>query len=93
MFTEDFGIFINPDTPGYRKMLVDYDLVEGVFDDEYVEDVFTESSIPVFYCATADIPGIEQGHSVSDEAMEECYEIVNVQPDSSGLTQLKLMLQ
>lgn len=92
-FNEDFSVFIDPDTPGYKVMLVDYEPVAGIFDNDYVEDSFTESSTPVFWVKSSDIPYIEQGDFVTDEVAEIQYEVANVQPDGSGITLLKLRLK
>lgn len=89
-FAENLDLFISPLTPGYRVLMVDYENVPGIFDNDYVEEGFTESSVPVFWVKSADVPCIEQGDPVVDEAADTAYEVANIQPDGTGITMIRL---
>jgi hypothetical protein len=92
-FTEDLDDFINEDTPGYKVLLINYENVAGIFDQDYVESGFVETSDPVFITKTSNIPDIEQDLPVVDEVTDKEYTVVGVEPDGTGLTKLELKLK
>lgn len=90
MFAEDLDVFINETTPGYKTLLINYESVGVIFDNNYIEEGFTESAVPVFWANTAEMPSLAHGDPVIDEAGDERYEVVNIQPDGSGVTMVRL---
>ncbi|MCB0250049.1 MAG: hypothetical protein KDI07_15850 [Anaerolineae bacterium] len=90
MFAEDLDVFINEATPGYKTLLINYESVGVIFDNNYIEEGFTESAVPVFWAKTAEMPALAHGDPIIDEAGDERYEVVNIQPDGSGITMVRL---
>lgn len=91
-FFEDLSVFINSDTPGYKRLTIDYVPIDGIFDDDYQESNFTESSNPVFMVKTADIPDVKQG-SMAEDSANKLWEVIGVQNDGTGMTKLELRVK
>lgn len=65
--------------------------IYGIFDQQYFDDsgeVGIESNSPAFHCAEADVSGVAQGDALTINTTD--FEIVNVQPDGTGLIVLIL---
>lgn len=91
-FVEDFDVFINDDTPGYKTLDIDHVSVNGVFDDEFQESSFTESSDPVFFVKTLDITDMQQGSIAEDETGKQ-WEVIGIQKDGTGMAKLELRVK
>jgi len=78
----------------YRPPIGAPSTVNGIFRNEPVllEDQIgggIRSALPMFQCATADLPFAEQGAVL--EVDGTVYRIASVQPDGSGVTRLELV--
>lgn len=92
-FTEDLNDFVNDDTPGYKVLLINYENVAGIFDEEYVEAGFVETNNPIFTTKTSSLVDVEQDTLVIDEVTGKEYRVAGVQPDGTGMTKLELRLK
>jgi Phage Head-Tail Attachment len=96
MFTEDINSFFHLTdhaidaewTPSGGSAAT----IAGIFNDEYFEDVGgpvgVEGSQPVFVCAAASVPGVDQGDAIVIDS--KTYSIINVRPDGTGIVDLIL---
>lgn len=66
------------------------DLLEGVFDNDYVELNGMEGKHPIFTCQTGDIPNAKRGARMTINGTG--YTVQSVQPDGTGITLLVLEL-
>jgi len=73
-----------------ETFLIDGVQVIGVFHAPYSEPMEIESSQPQLYVRTSDVNGAVHGSTVIRESDSAEYQIVNIQPDSQGMTQLML---
>lgn len=86
----DFGVAAT-----YRRNSTD-STVNGIFDNEFVQvevaEVPYDSTEPVFYCRTADLPS---GYTVGDRLTVDSvyYTIREFQPDGTGVSKLRLEAQ
>ena len=86
----DFGVAAT-----YRRGATD-STVNGIFDNEFVQvdvaEVPYDSTEPVFYCRTADLPA---GYTVGDRLTVDgvFYTIREFQPDGTGVHKLRLEAQ
>jgi len=86
----DFGVAAT-----YRRITTD-STVNGIFDNEFVQvevaEVPYDSTEPVFYCRTADLPS---GYTVGDRltVSSVAYTIREFQPDGTGVSKLRLEAQ
>ena len=87
-FSEDFSVFFNDDTPGFRKMVVNSVPVDGIFDNDFEKSNFVETSNPIFWAASSDLTSVVHGVTVVDGA--DSYSVIGVEPDNSGVTGLVL---
>jgi len=95
-FTEDFTEFFETDdfaitaihTPDGGSPAN----VDGVFDNEYLliddGEVGIEATAPMFQCAAADVSGVAAGDVLNVNGTN--YNIVEVKPDGTGTTFLRL---
>ena len=90
-FSEDFSVFINDDTPGYKTVQIEYQDVSGILDKDYEETNFVESSNPVFWVESSDISNITQGCLLVDG--DFYYDIIGIEDDGSGITKLELRMK
>lgn len=87
---DDFGVAAT-----YRRGVTD-STVNGIFDNEFVQvevaEVPYDSTEPVFYCQTADLPS---GYTVGDRLTVNSvyYTIREFQPDGTGVSKLRLEAQ
>ena len=87
-FAEDFSVFFNDDTPGFKQMVVNSVTVDGIFDNDFEVSNFIETSNPIFWAASSDLAGVVQGMAVVDGAAS--YSVIGIEPDNSGVTKLVL---
>ena len=87
-FSEDFSVFFNDDTPGFKQMVVNSVPVDGIFDNDFKESNFIETSNPIFWAASSDLTGVVQDMTVLDGAIS--YSVIGVEPDNSGVMGLVL---
>ncbi len=81
-FTEDATEFI--DTDGFADTATyNTTTINGIFGNEYVEVLGSESTRPVFTCATSDVSSAAHGDSLVVNGTT--YEVVGVQQDLVGL--------
>lgn len=87
---DDFGVAAT-----YRRGVTN-STVNGIFDNEFVQvevgEVPYDSTEPVFYCRTADLPA---GFTVGDRLTVSTvpYTIREFQPDGTGVSKLRLEAQ
>lgn len=63
-------------------------LVDGIFDNDYVEVTNTETSGPAFHCQSAKVPNVAHGDTLLIDATT--YTVRGVQADGTGVTVLIL---
>jgi hypothetical protein len=90
---EDLDGFFDTDAHGSQATItIDAvaTTIDVIFNKEYFsipgESVDVESSQPVFYCQSHDVTNVEQGDTIEIDSVT--YNIVNVQPDGTGVTVL-----
>ena len=94
-FAENLAAFYGPDDPGVVAALYGVDTVYGEFKAAYVDPLTgvddgggRESAAPHFWCAVADVSGIKHGDALAIDG--NTYKIRGVQPDGTGIVQLRL---
>jgi hypothetical protein len=77
-----------------ESILYDGSAINAIFDAEYytVQDgeFETESSTPGIMCRTSDVPTAKHGDVVVRAGVT--YDVVNVKPDGTGMTEMELVL-
>jgi len=74
-----------------HSFLINGNIVDGVFNNEYVTVGMVESQSPVFECRESDIGVVTNGMVISSGVMQ--YKVRGLQPNGSGMTKLILEKQ
>lgn len=90
-FVEDLSVFFNDDTPGFLTVVIDGTETGALFDNQFQETNFIESSNPLLYVKTADITDVAVNSVVMNGATE--YRVIGVEDDGTGITKLELRLR
>lgn len=94
---DDLAGFFDADDFAVTATLTGGGTVEGIFDAEYyaaldgIAGVAVESSQPAFTAPTSDLSGVGQGDTLTIDGAT--YEVVEVKPDGTGVTTLRLLKQ
>jgi len=93
-FTENFGDFINPDTPGYVVATVGSDSLPGIFLNEYdpanLGGLVIEGSDPVIVCEESKVDDLSIIHGSALTINSDSYSVTEKRPDSLGMVVLVL---
>jgi len=84
---EDLGIFFAADEFA-TNATIGAATIQGILDDEYIEDLDIAGTRPVLICRTSDVTAVAQGTVVTIN--ETAYTVVDIRPDGTGVTRLIL---
>jgi len=85
--TTDLDTFFNTDEFAVNAT-INSETVNGVFDNEYIEDIEVSGTSPVFTCKTSDVNDVSQDDPVTIDGTG--YHVVSIEPDGTGITKLVL---
>jgi hypothetical protein len=88
-FTENFSQFFDT-TAGFADSatITGFGSVDGIFTDEYLEELAAEGSTPMFLCKESDVTGI--GQDVQVVVQSRTFVTKEVMPDGTGLMLLRM---
>ncbi len=77
---------------GFGGLTANADLgdVRGIFDHEFLNEADTETRVPVFTCATADVISRELRKGSQLVISNETYKVRRHEPDGTGMSRLIL---
>jgi len=84
---DDLNVFFDADEFGIEAVIGEA-TIEGILDDEYIEDLDIAGTRPVLICRTSDVAAVAQGASVTIGTVS--YKVVVARPDGTGVTRLVL---
>jgi hypothetical protein len=90
-FTEDLAEFLSTDDFAVAATYNGATTVNGIFDNDYINDSAMESSRPRFVCKQSDVPAVAHGDTLVVSAVT--YHVASVEPDGTGLVTLVLEKQ
>lgn len=88
-FSEDLSPFFNA-TEFADAAIVGGVAVNGIFDAAYAGPLSMDGSSPILWVKSASVPTVAQGDSVVVGATN--YTVAGIEPDGTGITQLRLQL-
>lgn len=89
MFAEDLSVFFDTDDFAVTATL-DGTSINGIFDNEFIEQNFVQTSAPVFTYRAADKAASIDSVLVCESVT---YKVKGIEPDGTGLTKLILEKQ